>query len=301
MTALAWRKRFDRGSGAIAAALLLLLLALFMPTIELPRNTYDYIVVFDISQSMYVEDYESAGSPVSRLSYARNAARRALHGLPCGSRVGWGAFTGYRTILLLAPVEVCANYNDLLASLDKIDGRMRWSEASEIGKGVYWAVKAAEESQAKPHVIFMTDGQEAPPIDPAYPSPLLAELKDSAIRGWLIGTGDYAPSPIPKFDADGKRQGYWRSYEVIQAVSTEGGADSKVLREHLSGLREAHLQGLAKLVKFGYARLANEASLSTAMKDPRLARKRKVATDIYWLPVGLALLLLARRFWPYSR
>jgi mxaL protein len=198
-------------------------------------------------------------------------------------------------------VEVCANYNDLLASLDKIDGRMRWSEASEIGKGVYWAVKAAEESQSKPHVIFMTDGQEAPPVDPAYPSPLLGELKGSAIRGWLIGTGDYAPSPIPKFDADGKRQGYWRSYEVIQAVSTEGGSDSKVLREHLSGLREAHLQELAKLVKFGYARLANEASLSTAMKDPRLARKRKVATDVYWLPVGLALLLLARRFWPYSR
>jgi mxaL protein len=293
--------RFDRGATTIALAMLLLIFALFMPTIELPRKTYDYIVVFDISQSMYVEDYEIDGSPVSRLIYARNAARRALRTLPCGSRVGWGAFTGYRTMLLLAPVEVCANYSDLLASLEKIDGRMRWSEASEISKGVYWAVRAAQETQPAPHVIFLTDGQEAPPIDPGYPSPLLAELKGSPIRGWLIGTGGYAANPIPKFDADGKRQGYWRSYEVIQAASTEDGSGDKLMREHLSGLRETYLQALAKRVGFGYARLVDEASLSATMNDPKLARSRAVATDVYGLPVGLALLLLALRFWPYSR
>src|SRR5258708_2540915 len=125
---------WDRGSGAIAFALALLILGLFMPTVQLPRPTFDYIVVFDISQSMNVEDYELDDAPVSRLSYARNSVRQALRSLPCGSRVGWGAFTGYRTLLLLAPVETCANYNDLLASLDKIDGRMRWSNASEVSK-----------------------------------------------------------------------------------------------------------------------------------------------------------------------
>jgi len=302
MKARAWpRNPFDRGSYAIGIALALLIFALFMPTVNVPRNTFDHIVVFDISQSMNVEDYEMNGSPVSRLSYARNAARRALRTLPCGSRVGWAAFTGYRTMLLLAPVEVCANYNDLLSSLDRIDGRMRWSEASEVSKGVYWSVRAAQETQATPNVIFLTDGQEAPPLDLDYPSPLLAELKGSLIRGYLIGTGGYAASPIPKFDSEGRRQGYWRSYEVIQAPSTDAGSGARVVAEHLSGLREAYLQALAKRVGFEYLRLADEGSLSAAMKDPRLARRRPVPADLYWLPAALALLLLATRFWPNAR
>jgi len=300
--ALAWlRRRFDSGSLSIVGALVLLIVALYMPTIEVPRDTFDAVMIFDISQSMYAEDYELDGAPVSRLTYARHAARRALRALPCGSRVGWGAFTGYRTILLLAPVEVCSNYNDLLASLDRIDGRMRWSEASEISKGVYWSVRAAEETKAAPSVIFLTDGQEAPPIDPDNPTPLLAELKDSTIRGWLIGTGGYAPTPIPKFDEDGRRQGYWRSYEVIQAANPDNGAPAGILGEHLSNLRETYLQSLAKRVGFDYARLADENSLNAVITSPRLARRREVATDLSWLPATLALLLLAARFRPYDR
>ena len=84
---------------------------------------------------MNVEDYELDGTPVSRLAYARQAAPRALRDLPCGSRIGLGAFAEYRTLLLLAPVEVCGNYNDLLVSLDYIDGRMRWRECQRGHQG----------------------------------------------------------------------------------------------------------------------------------------------------------------------
>ena len=128
---------------AFVLAAAILLLGLAMPTVPLQRTVYDYIVVFDISQSMNVEDYDLDGANVSRLDFARSAALQALRKLPCGSRVGWGAFTASRTLLLLAPVEVCDNYNDLLASLAQIDGRMRWAEASAISKGLYWAVDAA--------------------------------------------------------------------------------------------------------------------------------------------------------------
>ena len=41
----------------------------------------------------------------------------ALTELPCGSRLGLAAFTGYRSLMLLAPVEVCEYYGDLLATL----------------------------------------------------------------------------------------------------------------------------------------------------------------------------------------
>lgn len=157
------RSPFEPGSRAITAALVLLLVGLFLPQVSLPRKAYSYIVVFDITQSMNVEDYDLDGIPVSRLAFAKEAVRRSLRRLPCGSRIGWGAFAEYRTILLLAPVEVCANYNDLLASLDRIDGRMRWANASEIRKGVYWAMRAARETGGHPGESHADAGQRERP------------------------------------------------------------------------------------------------------------------------------------------
>ncbi|HEY0680981.1 MAG TPA: VWA domain-containing protein [Steroidobacter sp.] len=290
------RMAVDKDSRAIALALMLLLVALVMPPVDLPRDAYEYIVVFDISQSMNVEDYQLDGGPVSRLAYAHEAARRTLRDLPCGSRVGWAAFTGYRTILLLAPVEVCAHYNDLLASLEKIDGRMRWSNASEITKGVYWSVLAAQETNQRPDIVFISDGQEAPPLDPDYPPRVLEDLQKDSIRGWLIGAGAYEPSPIPRIDEEGHRQGYWRAHEVVQ-MSAFGDTRAPAT-EHLSALREPHLQALADRVGFNYARLSGPTSLSETLRDPRFARRRPTPTDLYWLPAAIAVLLLAMRFRP---
>ena len=120
------RRALDKESLAILLALILLLTAVFMPAVKLPRDTWTYVVFFDITQSMNVLDYELDGTPVSRLLYARNAVKRALRDLPCGSRIGLGAFAEYRTLLLVAPIEVCGNYGDLLTAIDYIDGRMRW-------------------------------------------------------------------------------------------------------------------------------------------------------------------------------
>ena len=294
------RLAVDKDSRAIALALILLLVALVMPRVDLPRDAYDYILVFDISQSMNVEDYELDGAPVTRLAFAHEAARRTVRDLPCGSRVGWAAFTGYRTISLLAPVEVCAYYNDLLASLAQIDGRMRWSNASEITKGVYWSVLAAQEtnlpSDAHPDVVFISDGQEAPLLDPAYPPRVLDDLQKDSIRGWLIGVGSDAPGPIPRIDEEGHRQGYWRADEVIQPSAI--GITNAPPIEHLSGLREPHLRALADQLGFNYSRLTGAASLSETLRDQRFARRRPAPTDLFWLPASLAVLLLAMRFRP---
>ena len=48
---------------APAIAFLLLLAAILLPPFNAPRTTYDYLVVFDITQSMNVEDYELDGAP----------------------------------------------------------------------------------------------------------------------------------------------------------------------------------------------------------------------------------------------
>jgi mxaL protein len=273
-----------------------LLVGLFAPRVNLPRNTFQYIVFFDITQSMDVQDYEIDGLPVSRLDYARYAMRRALRELPCGSRVGWGAFAEYRSLLLLAPVEVCSNYNDLLASLDHIDGRMRWANASEVGKGVYWSVRTALEEGSKSDVLFISDGHEAPPLDPDEPVALLADVKPGQIKGWILGAGGDTPQRIPRTDADGNRMGYWRANEVIQRVSPDG--RSIVGAEHLSALREPHLQALAEHVGFSYARLSGPESIAVAMRNAPYVRRTAVPFDLYWIPVSLAALLLILRFLP---
>src|SRR5882757_10149160 len=289
----------DADSRAITVALVLLVVALALPAVPLKHDTYESIVILDITQSMDVEDYELGGSPVSRLAYAREAARRALRELPCGSRVGWGAFAGYRTLLLLAPVEVCENYGDLLSSLMKVDGSMRWENASEITKGVYWSMRAAKDLGTNPNIIFVTDGQEAPPIDPTNILPMFEDLKAGQVRGWLVGAGGYVPRPIPKTDDDGNRVGFWRADEVTQPGDII--QDSKIRgAEHLSSLREPHLQEVAHQVGFGYTHLSSPETIARAMLDKRFARREKALTDLYWIPALLALVLLAARFSPVS-
>jgi mxaL protein len=294
------RSVLEKESRAISIALALLLFALFMPTLKLPHDTYDYLIFFDITQSMNVEDYELDGLPVSRLAYARQALRYALRDLPCGSRIGLGAFAEYRTLLLLAPIEVCGNYNDLLATLDNINGGMRWGNASQITKGVFWSVRAAREVGANPKVIFLSDGQEAPPLGPAD-QPVFDDVKPGEIHGWLIGVGGYTPRPIPKTDKDGQPLGYWRAEDVIQRESDPSSGMATPSREHLSGLREPHLQALARQVGFEYAHLVGLDSIRDAMLDSRYAQRRPVPTDLYWLPATAALLVLALRFRPEFR
>jgi mxaL protein len=282
---------------SIALALVLLIVAAVMPPIPLEHNTYQAIVVLDITQSMDVEDYQSAGAPVSRLAFATGATKRALRELPCGSKLGLAAFAGYRTLLLLAPVEVCENYGDLLKSLDKVGGGMRWENASEITKGVYWAMRAAKELGSSPNIIFVTDGQEAPPLDPNNVLPMFDDLKIGQVHGWLIGAGGYAPMRIPRTDDDGNRVGYWGADEVLQLGDVTAGTKDRGT-EHLSSLREVHLQEVAHQVGFDYARLGDNETIARAILDKRFARREKAATDLSWIPALAALLVLAARFSP---
>jgi len=277
------------------AALALLLLALALPTWRLPQDRWDTVIVFDITQSMNVEDYLLDGVPVSRLDYARAAARRALRQLPCGSHVGWGAFAEYRSLLLLAPVEVCEHYGDLIATLDNVDGRMRWGNASQIAKGVFWAMRVARAEASHPDVIFLTDGHEAPPLKDGGPAPF-DDIRDGSVHGSIIGVGGDVPRPIPRTDDEGQRVGFWRAQDVVQIDSAAPGAAASA--EQLSSLHEAHLRTLARQVGFDYRRLDAADTVLQAITDPRLARRVAVPTDLSWLPAALALVILLLRLRP---
>lgn len=302
---------------AVAAALVLLAAAFAVPSVKLPRDTFTYMVTFDITQSMDAEDMSLNGAPASRLDFAKASMRDALGQLPCGSKVGWSVFTGQAALPLVTPVEVCRHYDALLASLGAIDGRMRWTNWSRIAEGgVYSAVRVAhtlgqgaggppitqaggQRGEPTPAargvaVVFFTDGQEAPPIllsnGPAI------EIGMPGVKGWLVGVGGDQPVPVPKSDASGRKTGYWSAADVVQVPQADRPPGAGESHEELSGLRGPYLATVANRIGFGYRRLLGPASLAAALRDPSLAHREPVPTDVRWALALAALLLLAWRY-----
>lgn len=280
---------------AVGAAALLLAAALAFPRVELPRDTFTYMVTFDITQSMDTEDATSGGAPTSRLAFAKAAMRDALTRLPCGSKVGWSIFTGQATLPLLPPIEVCGNFDALLASLEGIDGRMRWTNWSRIAEGgIYSAVRVAHDLGRGVEVVFITDGQEAPPLLPSN-SPEI-DIAVPGVSGWLIGVGGDQPAPIPKSDANGNRIGFWSASDVIQVPPAARASSTAESHEELSALQGEYLSQVASRIGFAYQRLSGADSLAKALQDTRFAHRERVPTDVRRIPALLALVVLVWRY-----
>jgi mxaL protein len=142
-----WWHGLDRW--LLIAAALALAVGLLDPGVMMERALFEHVIVLDVTQSMNVTDERVDGQPVSRLAFTKKALRQSLLQLPCGSKVGWAIFTEYRALLLLAPIEVCANLSELRSTLAQIDARMAWSGGSEIAKGLHSAIGIARQMPGK--------------------------------------------------------------------------------------------------------------------------------------------------------
>ena len=317
--AASWRTHAERW--LLAGAASALAACLLKPGWPVERARFDHVIVLDITQSMNVQDESLDGKPVSRLVFAKQALRQALLHLPCGSRVGWGVFTEYRSFLLFEPVEVCANLSELRATLVNIDGRMAWSGNSEIAKGLHSAIDVARQLPGSPSLVFITDGQEAPPLSPLHrPS---FDDKPGEVAGVSVGVGGLLPAPIPKSDPDGRPLGYWQADDVAQTDLYGSGRGASVSgermsedanatpvpalgatpgSEHLSALREPYLRLLSRERGLAFVRLDSPEALVPALTAPTLAKPTQVRADGRMALALLALsLLLARHAGPLTR
>jgi mxaL protein len=317
-------QRLSPGTWPWLGAALALLIAWADPKGPTTQPLWQHVAVIDITQSMNTRDMQvpvaGGGAMVadSRLAFARHALQRALADLPCGSTLGLGVFTEYRALLLLAPLEVCSHYDELLAVIGRIDGRMAWASSSEVTRGVESALRVADylamkDDASAPSLIFITDGHESPPLrGGALPT---IELPQRPAPGWIAGVGGDAPMAIPKFDPAGRALGFWEPHEVMQTDGmslgrTVGGAqqtlveaDGKPLEvfrgsgiEHLSSLKEQHLQRVAQATGLQYRRVVGAGDLSAMMRAQALARPVRASASWRWLPALAALLLLV---WPF--
>lgn len=272
---------------------LLAVAASILPPLQQKRSTFEHVVVFDVTQSMNVVDMTSEGKSASRLGMARHALKTTLGMLPCGSKIGLAVFANRRTLMLLAPVEVCANRFELGQAIEQIDSRMAWEHASIISRGVFSAIEVAMEWPQPPSLMFITDGHEAPPVAdgeiPAFNRPL------GRVRGTLLGVGGTTLQPIPLMDREGRLVGWWSADMVAQGSTVAGRPAGQ---EHLSSLRERHLAALAGVTGLDYVRLDSPQVLHDAMTNPALAREQQVPSDVRWLPAMLAGLLFIAFYLP---
>ncbi len=294
-------------------AALSLAAALFHPKLTLVRGVFNNIFIIDVTQSMNVPDYRIDGKPVSRLEFVKQSVRYTIKNLPCGSRAGLGIFTEYRSYLLLAPVDTCANYSELSGLLDNMNGQMAWVGGSEIAKGISFGFKIIKKLPDKPGLIFISDGQEAPPVNPKYRIDM--ETKPGAVRGMLVGAGGLVAQAIPKYDKAGNLLGLWNADDVMQTdlytqEALDGGAvtdvtaaksDKKKVEgtEHMSALREAYLQTLATESGIGYHRLENTEQFFSAMESPSMAGANPSETDVaHFLAIAALTALTLLYAWP---
>lgn len=292
----------------LIAAAILTCLAILMPRVKLTREVYDLVAIVDITSSMNTRDITVNGKTVSRLDAVKDTLARLLADLPCQSRLGLGIFTERRSFLLFNPAEVCENFAPIETAIEELDWRMAWEGDSMVAKGFFNAATIAEDLKAD--LLFLTDGQEAPPLPGG--GTMLPEFEGTPgkVKGVLIGVGGREKVPLSKFDDEGNEIGVYSADEVTQenrtgapppdAESRPGyhpkwapfGTDPPTGDEELTSVRTKELDTLAARIGFGRADLVDQPNLPETIAEHARPRPVSVAVDVRPVPAALALALL---------
>ena len=259
----------DYRTWCLLLALIAMLVLFMYPSKKQKTPTYNYTFIIDITRSMNATDYQQDNQAISRLHFVKQTLRELLRNLPCQSKVGLGLFTERRSTLLFEPLEVCSAYTEIDTAISKIDWRMAWAADSNIAKGLLSTLEMLQKSDSS--VIFITDGQEAPPVNPNYQADF-STIKGQA-KGMIIGVGGLQAVPIPKFDSQGKQTGFYSQDDVphrssfgqsnLDPSQIEGynarnapfGSEAAIGNEHLTALHETYLEKLGAESGLAYSPL----------------------------------------------
>jgi len=296
----------------LSLAFMLLTICLFAPHAVLPARVVDWFIVVDITQSMNVRDYRLGNKNISRLEYVKKAIRESMRDLPCGSRISLGLFTERDTLPITHPLEICSHYSSLDQIVARMDWRMAWAADSFITHGLYSAIEQSARLGDDVRLIFITDGNQAPPADPRY-MPMFSG-KPGVVKGVILGSGETVLSPIPKLDERDEIGGYWTQEEAqrygnfgmaetLSVLAMEQGQHDRnaghgpgnalLASAHMSKLDEINLRRLSATTNLRYIRLDDARTMRQAMLAPGMGNWRPALTDLRpWLAVPTLLLIL---------
>ncbi|MDR2219147.1 MAG: VWA domain-containing protein [Methylobacillus sp.] len=298
--------KHHRDFALLGGAGLLLLLALFRPTVQVQRDIYTYLLVVDITQSMNTVDMTLDGKPVSRNIYTRRLLHNLISGMPCGTRVSVALFAGTNAALQYSPIEVCANFNAIQDNIEHMEWRMAWSGNSRLRQAAQSIAHLTRTLGEPSQVVFFTDGEEAPRLH-AFNTLDLSGFQEG--KGWLIvGIGSEKGAPIPKYDENNKLLGYWsaESFQVqpgVAEISQQnfGARDSGVAlldsSRQYSKLDEEYLLKYAEEIGSSYVRGDGIARVQSAITSLKPARRDMAPMEIHRILAAIAgLLLIAAYF-----
>lgn len=296
-----------RDAALLLAAFVLLIVALFKPTVPVKRDIFSYMLVVDISQSMNVVDARWKGKDVSRIEYTREILHEMMSTLPCGTRVSIALFAGVSVAALYTPIEVCDNYAAIQDTIDHLDWRTGWSGNSRLRESMPNIARTIRGLPEPAQVVFFTDGEEAPHLH-AFNTRDLTNFQGG--DGWLlVGIGGDKGTPIPKLDEKNQLIGYWGgdSFALQPGIaqiseSNIGVRDDNVAtsegNRYLSKLDEDYLVTLAKEISGDYVRGDSLQKILGAMNKQKPARRDTAPMDLDWILAGIAALLLLGAYIP---
>jgi mxaL protein len=303
----------NRDSALLGAALILLVAAMFRPSVPIKHNIYTYMFVADISQSMNTQDIKVNGKSISRIAHMQHLMHEAMSSLPCGTKVGMALFAGVSTAALYHPIEVCENFHAIKDTIDHFDWRNGWSGNSRIRENLYSISRTIRSFPETAQVVFFTDGEEAPKLH-VFNTKDLKGIQDA--KDWLlVGIGSEEGAAIPKLSADNQIIGYWSNESfalqpgIAQISESNIGTrnDSIASGEHdryISKLDEKYLKEISEEIGALYVHGDTVQSVLAAMKLQKPARRDIAPFNIDWILASLAGLLLLTAYFdkhPFRR
>ncbi len=299
--------RHRRDITLLTAALILLIVALFKPTVPIKREIYSYLLVADISQSMNVMDESINGKPVTRMQYQQYLLHRIIGEMPCGTQVGIGLFAGVSVAALYTPIEVCENFAAIEDTIDHLDWRTGWSGNSRIRESMATLAKLIRSFPEVAQVVYFTDGEETPALH-AFNTRDLTGFQGG--KDWLfVGIGSDKGTAIPKLDENNQVIGFWSNESfamqpgIAQISESNIGARNDNVAggtsdRFLSKLDEKYLLGMTKEINAKYVNGDSVQAVLAAMKNQPPARRDKAKFDLKWLLAGAAGLLFLAAYLP---
>lgn len=296
----------QRDTALLGSALLLLILAMFHPTVPVKHNIYSYLLVADISQSMNAIDMQIDGKPASRIAHTQKLLHEVVSSLPCGTKVSIGLFAGVSVAALYNPIEVCENFAAIQDTIDHFDWRTAWSGNSRIRESMFSITRAIRSFPEPAQVVFVTDGEEAPNLH-AFNTRDLTNFQGA--DGWLlVGVGSEKGAAIPKLSEKNQVIGFWsnESFALQPGVAQISESNIGVRNDNVAGgeqdryiskLNTTYMKSIAKEIGATYVYGGNVHTVLDAMKEQKPARRDVAPFDLHWVLASLAgLLLLAAYF-----
>ena len=243
-----------------------------------PATNVDVVVVLDYSKSMYARDVEP-----SRIFRAKVEVARLIKELE-GARFAAVAFAGEPMgFPLTADGSAIAQFLRQIDPNDMPVGGTAIGRALELARDLLR--RDPKSADHKRIILLVTDGEDLEGSPVAVAQSIGAE----GTTVHVVQIGGRTPEPLPEISEDGRIVG-WRTDRQGKPLTTQLSAEGE---QQLGAIAQATQGGKIIRAEKGSTGIdAIAADLRKQMSSELAERVETVYADVYFYPLGLAILLL---------